>query len=53
MSGISGMAGQGGAGASGQGQSVQFEEKQRYCGEQVPLDKPALNELRQRVQGMN
>ena len=35
------------------GQSVEFQEKQRYCGEQVPLAKPVLNELKQRVQSMN
>jgi len=51
MGGIANMAARQGAGG---GQApVQFEEKQRYCGEQVPLEKPALNELRQRVQGMN
>ena len=35
-----------------QQQNVQFQEKQRYCGEQVVLEKPQLNELRQRVNQM-
>jgi hypothetical protein len=35
-----------GAGMASVG-NVQFVEKQRYCGEQVPIDKPMLNELKQ------
>ena len=49
MGALAGMGGAGGAGAGQQAQPVNFEEKQRYCGEQVPLEKPALRELRQRV----
>ena len=36
-----------------QHQNVEFQEKQRYCGEQVALEKPQLNELRQEVARMN
>jgi len=32
-----------------QQQQVQFEEKQRYSGETVPLAKPTLNDLKKRV----
>ena len=30
----------GGLATGQQQQNVQFQEKQRYCGEQVPLEKP-------------
>lgn len=33
--------------------AVEFQEKQRYCGETVPLEKPQLNDLRQQIARMN
>ena len=42
-------AGQMGAPGQQQQQPIEFQEKQRYCGEQVPLQKPTLQDLRSRI----